>query len=80
MDWLTVQRLKAWGLLEQRGTEREGKGRAVCKIAPNLLISEPHEMGWFAEEACPISILGQIVDLGVPRSSRGGCTIHKSKA
>ena len=50
------------------------EGRAVCKIAPNLLISEPHEMGWFAEEACPISILGQIVDLGVPRSSRGGCT------
>ena len=48
-----------------------GHGRAVCKTAPNPLISGPHRLGWFAEDACPLSILGQIVDLGVPRSSRG---------
>jgi hypothetical protein len=31
MDWLAVQRLKAWGLLEQRGTERKGRAGRFAK-------------------------------------------------
>src|SRR3954454_6535317 len=51
-----------------------GGGVLVCKTTPNPLSLKPHQIPKFAERVSRFRMLGQIVHLGVPRSSRGGST------